>query len=395
MKKLKTVSVCLIVLLAMPFALSGQRYISGRITDAGYGSGVPAVTVLISGTTTGTSTDLDGNYRLRIPGAGSYQIVVSSVGYQTVFKDIEPGNKSLVFDAVLQVYELSEVEVSAKVQFRQRDINLFWRTILGKNPSRRTIQAMNPKAVYYFYNSETRILTVTCREPLQINNNETGYHILYILNNFKHDYNTGITVWNYQYLFTELKPLNTRQKNNWDINRAKVYDVSITKFIRSLYHNSLLNDGFVLASIEKKDTVVETIKAKETIRAEVTMGAENQRFNTPPPVFYKFSILNPDSIFWTNPDDNSKILDLSDKQVMLICYGRPVTDKDLTMITQNAQIRGLFANILVGESIRFLPDGTYANRLGFSPVDFSNSILGLCMKLPIEYVPELIMDNEQ
>jgi hypothetical protein len=378
-KKAKTVFVCLIVLLTMPFALSGQRYISGRITDALDGNGIPSVMVFIAGTATGTSTDLDGNYRLRIIGAGSYQLVVSCVGYQTVNKDIEPGNKSLVFDADLQVHELGEIEVSAKVQFRQRDINLFWRTILGKNPAPRTIQAKNSKAVYYFYNTETRILTVTCREPLQIINNETGYHIHYILNNFKHDYNTGITNWNYQYLFTELKPATIRQKEIWEKNRTKVYDVSIPKFIRSLYHNSLLSDGFVLASIEKKEAV-------ETIRSEV------KRSDTPP-VFYQFSLLNPDSIIWTNPDDNSKTLNLSDSQIMLICYGRPVTKDDLSMITQNSKISALFANILIGDSICFLPDGTYANRLGFSPVDFSNSLLGLNMKLPIEYIPELFAEN--
>jgi len=103
------ISVCLIVLLAMPFAVSGQRYISGRITDTVDGSGVPSVTVFIAGTMVGTTTDLDGNYQLKIPEEGNYQLVVSHVGYQSVFKDIGPGTKSMEFHAALQVHELEEV----------------------------------------------------------------------------------------------------------------------------------------------------------------------------------------------------------------------------------------------------------------------------------------------
>jgi len=69
---------------------------------------------------------------------------------------------------------MEEVTVSARIRFRQRDINLFWMTILGKPPSPKTIHAVNPEAVYY-YDSKTQILKVTCRVPLQIINPETDY----------------------------------------------------------------------------------------------------------------------------------------------------------------------------------------------------------------------------
>ena len=113
--------------------------------------------------------------KLKLQGKGSYRLTVSHVAYQPVFMDIEPGKESAVLNVAMHIHEMEEVKVTAKVSVRESDIELFWRTILGKKPSKKTIQATNPEAVYYYYNSETNKLTVTCRVPLQIVNYETGY----------------------------------------------------------------------------------------------------------------------------------------------------------------------------------------------------------------------------
>ena len=159
----------------IPLTLSGQRYISGRITDAEIGNSLSAAHVFISNTTEGATTDAEGYYRLKIHSEGSYRLAVSHVAYEPVFVDIEPGKASKVLDVALQVRGMEDVEIAVKVKARKNDIDLFWRVILGKNPSKKTIHVINPEAVYYFYNSETQKLTVTCRVPLQIVNNETGY----------------------------------------------------------------------------------------------------------------------------------------------------------------------------------------------------------------------------
>ena len=59
----------------------------GVITDASDGQGLPGVTVLLKGTTTGTSTRADGTFELPVPAelasAASLSITASSVGYVT------------------------------------------------------------------------------------------------------------------------------------------------------------------------------------------------------------------------------------------------------------------------------------------------------------------------
>jgi len=368
-----------------------DRYISGRITDAADGEPIPSATVFFTNTTVGITTDLEGNYRLRIPGEGSYSLTVSHVGYQSVVKVIEPGATSMVFNVAMKTQELDDVVVSAGIRFRRNDINLFWRTILGKNPSQKTIQATNPETVYYYYNSATRILKVICREPLQIVNYETGYQIQYILENFTHNYNTGITDWSHKYVFTELEPENPKQKNSWEENRRKVYNVSLIKFIKSLYNNTLQKDGFLLADL---------------------------RLNPDPSNPFSLTMLTQDHILSTAAADNGKSLNLSNRQILLICYGKPVAEVDLIRLERSQFSagrynsgfdmgsgrsvsmsytpgyhlgkNGLYRSMLQGQSIRIFPDGTFTNELTMASVNDASSspLMGLSMKLPIDYNPE-------
>ena len=381
---MKTIILFFFIIFACSVAWTQQgRYISGRITDAGDGEPVPSVTVFFTNTTVGTTTDMDGRYRLIIPGEGSYGLTVLHVGYQTVVKDIEPSLTSIVYDVALQIQELEDVVVSAGVQFRRSDINLFWRTLLGKNPSRRTIQATNPESVYYYYNPETKILKITCREPLQIDNYETGYHIQCIVDNFTHDYNTGITDWNVQTVFTDLLSANARQNINWVKKREEVYNVSIVKFIKSLYNNSLDESGFVLADFQ---------------------------LSSDPSRPFRLSILTQDSVLSNISSDNSKTLNLSNHQVLLICYGRPVVENDFAKLDrsqysggvdititgsicqQDEQLdkNGLYRGLLQGRSMRIFSDGTFQPVFTIASINDKNSspLMGISMRLPLDYNPE-------
>ena len=54
--------------------------VTGRVTDE-KGEGLPGVTVLLKGTTQGTSTDANGNFSIEVPAGGS--LIISSIGYAT------------------------------------------------------------------------------------------------------------------------------------------------------------------------------------------------------------------------------------------------------------------------------------------------------------------------
>jgi len=52
---------------------------------------------------------------------------------------------------------------------------------------------------------------------------------------------------------------------------------------------------------------------------------------------------------------------------------------------------GIFRNLLqtTDAPVRIFPDGTFTNQLKLYPYANSNSILGLNMKLPVDYKPDI------
>ena len=88
-----------------------QRTVTGRVTSETDGSGIPGVNVVLKGTTTGTTTDLDGNYRLSVPEEGG-TLVFSFIGLAT--KEVQIGARSVIDVAMTEdVAQLSEVVVTA------------------------------------------------------------------------------------------------------------------------------------------------------------------------------------------------------------------------------------------------------------------------------------------
>lgn len=67
-------------------AQAQQGIIKGRVSDAVNNEAIPFVNVVIQGTTTGTTTDIDGNYELTELQPGLYNIQFSYLGYTDVVR---------------------------------------------------------------------------------------------------------------------------------------------------------------------------------------------------------------------------------------------------------------------------------------------------------------------
>ncbi len=69
-----------------------DKVVTGSVSSDAEGA-LPGVNVLLKGTSTGTVTDLDGNYRLSVPEAGG-TLVFTSIGYAS--QEVEIGNQSTI-----------------------------------------------------------------------------------------------------------------------------------------------------------------------------------------------------------------------------------------------------------------------------------------------------------
>jgi TonB-linked SusC/RagA family outer membrane protein len=68
-----------ILLMALSFTVFGQDYITGKVADAKSNGTLPGVTVLVKGSTIGTVTDIDGNFKIKA--TGNDQLVFSFIGF--------------------------------------------------------------------------------------------------------------------------------------------------------------------------------------------------------------------------------------------------------------------------------------------------------------------------
>lgn len=105
-----------LLLTGWPQLVSAQTVytISGRVTDAATGEGIPFVSVAIKGTTIGTTSDAEGRYSIRANQL-SDSLQVLSLGYQTrLYRLLTISSQVIDAQLVVAATRLQEVKVYAK-----------------------------------------------------------------------------------------------------------------------------------------------------------------------------------------------------------------------------------------------------------------------------------------
>ena len=120
-------SLALLLLLSVPSVTWAQNgKIAGQILDRSTNEPLPGATVIIDGTTRGTSTDLDGQYVLLDIAPGTYVLRASFVGFGSqVVQDVEVASDftTIVDFNLAPGVELEEVVVLAQRLIRQDEVS--------------------------------------------------------------------------------------------------------------------------------------------------------------------------------------------------------------------------------------------------------------------------------
>ncbi len=106
-----------ILTLAMCHVTAQTREITGKVTSADDGSSIPGVSVTVKGTTLGTITDIDGNFRIRVP-QNAQTLVFSFVGMQT--KEVSVTGAVINVKLEAELVGINEVVVTALGISRQK-----------------------------------------------------------------------------------------------------------------------------------------------------------------------------------------------------------------------------------------------------------------------------------
>src|SRR5687767_10844629 len=91
---MKTTFICFLMVCAS-FGFDGaqEKTITGKVTDADDGSAIPGVSVILKGYPTGTATDAQGKYAIRVPSSGG-TLVFSFIGY--VSREVRIGKDNVI-----------------------------------------------------------------------------------------------------------------------------------------------------------------------------------------------------------------------------------------------------------------------------------------------------------
>ena len=245
----------LIMSLLMALSTSGQ-IITGVVLDSKTFEPLPFANVFLNNTTIGTSTDNQGKFILRVLPTGSFDLIVSFVGYQSIRQSLTIGTTDLNIGRIILVLE--EQELASVIVKGTRDkgweqqLNRFKRTFLGLGKDAKACRILNPWVIDFENEPMIRKLSAKSTEPIEIENFWLGYRIYYDLTDFWVGGNllTGEMESAFSFRgyvrFEELKAQDEKEATLWESHRDQSYRESYNYFFKSILDHNISGQGFII-----------------------------------------------------------------------------------------------------------------------------------------------------
>ena len=248
----------IVLFLLTTLAAHAQLTLKGRVVNAADEHPVPFCSVFLANTTKGTTADENGNFTLTNLPDGRYDLVASSVGFETVAAAIQTRQTApLLIRMKANATQLAEVQVKASRDPEWlANLAQFTKLFIGTSANAQDCKILNTSALWFDDDRRTLRLTGGARAPLQIENRALGYRIQYVLEQFLFDYGENYVSYLGYPVFEALKPRSNAQEKRWFKAREAAFRGSSMHFMRTLHAGATAAQGFVIQRvIEKKDTL--------------------------------------------------------------------------------------------------------------------------------------------
>lgn len=243
------------------------NYVTGIVLDNATQEPLPNVNIYISNTTWGTTSLLDGTFRLSSIIPGNHEIVFSMVGYDSKSQIITVTDSSKVFlhiDLIPKIYKISDITVTAnRPEEWFDDLEIFKKHFLGYTPYSFDCEFVNEYEIN-FEHPNKKVLTARSDNPIEIINYKLGYKVKCEILNFEYTQSLKRCDYTYRLFFTELDTNDLDVKEEWENNRIKKYKESLAYFLRSLSEGTFRDNGFELSLVYKPlNTGIEILESSE------------------------------------------------------------------------------------------------------------------------------------
>ncbi|MGZ3847131.1 MAG: carboxypeptidase-like regulatory domain-containing protein [Flavisolibacter sp.] len=238
--------------LLLTFSTYGQKVIKGVVVDGDKGKPIPNASVFLNTTSVGAVTNAEGTFELTIPN-GRFDLIVSSIGYETYSQTISPGTVPGYLAIRLKLK--SQLMQTVIVEPYEKDGWEKWGKFFLENFIGTSAYALNCKikntGVIHFRNSKKKNeLTAIADEPLIIENKALGYTLQYQLENFSYNFKSHYLLYTGYPFFLPMKGGAGKQKR-WEKRRSEAYFGSLMHFMRSVYRNKIAQENFEVRHLQK------------------------------------------------------------------------------------------------------------------------------------------------
>jgi len=256
---MKPLIVALVGLLMSSAVFSQDKtfFVHGKVIDEKTKQPLANASVFCQNTTTGTTSNNEGVFSLRLNNGG-YDLVVSYTSYETKSMRISNGNKendSLTIELKTQDKSMEEVVVAGSAEVADgwnKYGNFFLANFIGTTPNASECSIENKEAVKFYFYKKRNKLKVKSKGEILITNNALGYRIKYQLDSFVYDYNTRVSSYT-GYPFFETLTGSAEQEASWKKNRFKSYRGSRLHFMRCWYDSTLKEEGYSIELLDAND----------------------------------------------------------------------------------------------------------------------------------------------
>jgi hypothetical protein len=277
MKKVLSILFSLLLLTGFTFS---QQIIKGKVVNSVNGTPVPGCSVFISNTSKGTVSDKNGYFELNGIPAGKHELIVSSIGYETTAYSFSFEQLPLQLRVELQVKvkELQNVTVEPSVEEGwDRWGKMFTDNFIGNTPNAAHCKIKNEKAIRFRFYKKTNRVIAYADEPVILENKALGYRISYQLEEFEVNFKTNVSLYFGYPFFEEMDKDRKSRLQKWKRNRDKAYYGSMIHFIRSLYVDSLAQQGFEVRRMvkipnEEKERVKKIYHGRRVVKTSAATG---------------------------------------------------------------------------------------------------------------------------
>jgi hypothetical protein len=256
--KFINLSVIMIFISLITYSQDKVFYIHGKVVDEKSGSVLANASVFCQNTTTGTISNNEGLFAMRLANGG-YDLVVSYTGYETQVLRVSNSTKekdSLLIQMKEETKNLGEVAVTGSALVADgwnKYGQFFLDNFIGTTTNATQCTIENKDSISFYFYKKRNKLKVKAKSEIIITNLALGYKIRYQLDSFVNDYNTHISSYTGYPLFENLTG-TADQQETWSKNRYRTYIGSRLHFMRSWYDSTLKDEGFQVETLNAPES---------------------------------------------------------------------------------------------------------------------------------------------